>query len=103
MMSRRSIARFLGLGALGFGVLGLAKPRTLARLAATDERTARELGWRDLGNGLLLLASGSRFAIGQRMLYDVSDAIEFGPRKRGVAVGALAFAALGAVALSRTD
>ncbi len=101
-LTQRGLAKLLGAGALAFGVLGLVRPRSLARMAATDEETARELGFRDLGNGALLLASADpRLAIGQRMLFDVSDALLFGRRKPGVAVGALAFAALGAYALTR--
>ena len=100
--TQRGLARFLGPGALAFGVLGLARPGFLARLAATDEETARELGFRDLGNGALLVASADpRLAIGQRVLFDVSDALVFGRRKPGVAVSALAFAALGAYALTQ--
>ncbi|MGH3092932.1 MAG: hypothetical protein ACRDOG_11495, partial [Gaiellaceae bacterium] len=75
-LTQRGLAKLLGAGALAFGVLGLVRPRSLARMAATDEETARELGFRDLGNGALLLASADpRLAIGQRMLFDVSDAL----------------------------
>jgi hypothetical protein len=101
-LTQRRLANVLGAGALAFGVLGLARPQALARMAATDEETARELGFRDLGNGGLLLASSDpRLAIVQRMLFDASDALLFGRRKPSVAVAALAFAALGAFALTR--
>jgi hypothetical protein len=71
----------------------------MGRIGGVPRLTQRR---RDLGNGALLLASaGPRLAIGQRMLFDVSDALLFGRRKPGVAVGALAFAALGAYALTR--
>jgi hypothetical protein len=99
---KQGLARFLGAGALAFGVLGLRRPGFLARLAATEEETARELGFRDLGNGALLLARADpRLAIGHRVLFDVFGAFLFGRRKPGVAVGALAFAALGAYALTQ--
>ncbi len=88
----------LAAGAFGFGVLGLVSPARLARMVGSDEATARELGVRDLGNGLVILAAPTA-GIAQRMLYDVGDAIVFGRRKPGVAVGALAFAALGAYTL----
>jgi len=39
----------------------------------------------------------------QRMLFDVSDAAQFGRRKPKVAAGALAFAALGAVGVALED
>jgi hypothetical protein len=101
-LTQRVLAKLLGAGALAFGVLGLVRPRSLAPMGATDEETARGLGLRDLCNGALLLASGEpRLAIGQRMLFDVSDALRFGRRKPCVAAGALGFAALGASALTR--
>jgi hypothetical protein len=103
-MSRDTIVKILGGGALAFGVLGLVRPAKLAELMAADEETAREVGFRDVGNGLLLLASPDpRPAIAQRALYDVADALMFGPRKPGVAVGALGFAALGLYALFAAD
>lgn len=103
-MARNTIVKILGGGSLAFGFLGLVRPAVLARLAATDEETARELGVRDVGNGLLLLASPDpRPAIAQRAFFDVSDAVMFGRRKPGVAVGALAFAALGAYGLLAAD
>ena len=67
----------------------------------STEETAREIGFRDLGNGVAILATGgSTWSIAQRMLYDVSDAIMFGGRKPKVAVGAIAFAGLGVAALA---
>lgn len=92
----------LGGGALLFGAIGVTAPRTLARWVGSDDPgVGRELGFRDLGNALVFAAGANRAAIMQRMLYDVSDAIRFGRRKPRVAVGALAFAGLGAVALAR--
>jgi hypothetical protein len=82
-------------GALGFRVLGLLRRRSLARMIASTEDTARELGFRDLGNGLVFLAGGDRrTAIVQRMLSDASNALLFGRRKTAVAA-----AALGGIAL----
>jgi hypothetical protein len=73
--------------------------RVMGRIGGVPRLTQRR---RDLGNGALLLASaGPRLAIGQRMLFDVSDALRFGRRKPCVAAGALGFAALGASALTR--
>lgn len=100
--SRRSLSRVLGGGALVFGALGVVRPASLARMLDSTEETAREVGFRDLGNALVILASTDpRAGIAQRMLYDVSDALMFGRRKRSAGVAALAFAALGAVALAR--
>ena len=83
----------------GFSV---SRVQASSRLAATEEETARELGFRDLGNGALLLAgTDRRLAIGHRVLFDVSDAFLLGRRKPTVALGARAFAALGAYALTR--
>jgi hypothetical protein len=80
----------------------VSRVQASSRLGATEEETARELGFRDLGNGALLLAGADpRLAIGHRVLFDVSDAFLFGRRKPAVALGALAFAALGAYALTR--
>lgn len=89
----------LAAGALGFGALGVAAPARLARLVGSDEETARELGFRDLGNGLVILAAPSA-GLAQRAFYDVSDAVMFGRRKPKVGIGALAFAALGVYTLA---
>jgi hypothetical protein len=89
----------LGAGALGFGVLGLVAPARLARMVGSDEETARELGLRDLGNGLVILAA-PQVGLAQRALFDVGDAVMFGRRKPKVGVGALAFAALGVYTLA---
>lgn len=102
VLTQRSLSRLLGVGTLAFGVLGLARPALLGRMVDSDVETAREIGFRDLGNGALLLASPDpRPAIAQRVLFDVSDALMFGRRKPGVAAAALGFAALGAFALTR--
>jgi hypothetical protein len=103
-MSRDTVVKILGGGALAFGVLGLVRPARLAALMEADEEAAREVGVRDVGNGILLLASPDpRPAIAQRALYDVADAVMFGRRKPGVAAGALAFAALGLYGLFAAD
>src|SRR4051812_36185602 len=86
-------------GALGFGVLGLVAPARLARMLGCDEETARELGVRALGNGLVILAAPTA-GLAQRALFDVGDAVVFGRRRPKVAVGALAFAALGVYTLA---
>lgn len=96
------IVRVLGAGALGFGLLGLASPRRLARMMATDEDTARTIGFRDVGSALALLASSDkRIAVVQRMLLDLGDASLLARRKPVAAAAALAFAGLGALALAR--
>lgn len=92
----------LAAGALGFGVLGLVAPRRVAKLVASDEETARELGVRDLANGLVILAA-PQAGLAQRIFYDLSDAALFGRRKPKVGIGAVAFAALGAYTLVRTS
>jgi hypothetical protein len=103
-MKRDTVTKILGAGALAFGVLGLVRPAKLADMMAADEETAREVGFRDVGNGLLLLVSPDpRPAIAQRALYDVADAVMFGPRKTTVLVGALGFAALSLYGLFGTD
>ena len=99
-MSRDWPTLVLGGGALGFGVFGVVAPDRLARMVGSDDPDlGRELGFRDLGNALVFAAGSNRAALLQRMLFDVSDAIQFGRRKPKVGAGALAFAALGAVAL----
>jgi hypothetical protein len=93
----------LGGGALVFGAIGVLAPGTLARwVGATEESVGRDLGFRDLGNALVFAAGANRAAIMQRMLYDMSDALRFGRKKPALGAGALAFAALGAVALRQT-
>lgn len=98
----RAIRRVLADGALVFGLLGLVRPRTLARMVAADEDVARLLGVRDLGNAVAfrLAGDGALLPLAQRIAYDLGDAALFGPRKPRVAAGALAFAALGALALA---
>jgi hypothetical protein len=87
-------AAVLGSGALAFGLFGLVAPRRLATMMATDEDTARAVGFRDTGNAIAFALAPTSAAALQRLLYDVGDAAAFGPRKRSVAVGALSFAAL---------
>ena len=48
---------------------------------------------------LVFAAGSNRAAVLRRMLSDVSDAIQFGRREPTLGAGALAFAALGTVAL----
>ena len=86
-------------GALGFGVIGIAAPSRLAKMLGSDDDTARAIGFRDVGNGLVILAA-PQAGIAQRAFFDVGDAIVFGRRKPLVAVGALAFAALGIATLA---
>jgi hypothetical protein len=91
----------LGGGAAAFGVLGVVAPGRLSRLTGGSDDASRALGFRDLGNAMLFAAGPPRVAIAQRMLYDVGDAVVYGRRAK-VAAGALAFAALGAVAFARS-
>jgi len=103
-MARRLIRTVLGGGALAFGIYGVVAPRSLARmLGSDDEKLAREIGLRDIGNALVFASGSNRTAMLQRMLFDVSDAAQFGRRKPKVAAGALAFAALGAVGVALED
>lgn len=90
----RAAAAVLGGGALAFGVFGLVAPERLAKMMATDADAARAVGFRDLGNALAFALAPTSVAAAQRMVYDVGDAVSFGPRKPAVAAGALAFAAL---------
>ena len=102
--SQRALTRILGTGALVFGVLGVAHPATLARMMDADESHARSIGFRDLGNALVLFVSPDpRPAIVQRMLYDLGDAVHLAGRKPAAAAAAVAFAGLGAVALASSD
>ncbi len=96
---QKTLVRVLASGAFGFGALGVSRPSRLAAMMGSDEETAREVGFRDIGSALVLLGSERpRAAIAQRMLYDLSDAYLFGRGRPKVAAAALAFAALGAVA-----
>lgn len=89
-----------GIGSLGFGALGVAKPDVSRRLVGSTRDEARELGFRDLGCALVIYSSDDpRPGIAARMLFDVGDAVVYGRRKPAVAVIALAAVALGAVAL----
>lgn len=90
----RVAAAILGGGALAFGIFGLVAPARLAKMMATDVDAARAVGFRDLGNALTFAIAPTRVAAAQRMVYDLGDAISFGPRKPGVAAGALTFALL---------
>jgi hypothetical protein len=65
-------------------------------MMATDEDTARAVGFRDTGNALAFVLAPTRAAALQRGLYDVGDALAFGPRKPTIMAGALSFAALSA-------
>lgn len=97
--SQETVVRVLGAGALGFGLLGAVRPASLAKMMGAEEVTAREIGFRDLGSAIALLATARpRPAIAQRILYDLSDAALFGRGRPKVAAGALAFAALGVLA-----
>ena len=92
----------LGGGAAAFGVLGVVAPGRLSRMTGGSDDASRAIGFRDLGNAALFLAAPPRVAIGQRMLYDVGDAVVYGRRRPKVAAAALGFAALGAVAFARS-
>lgn len=74
-----------------------ARPR--ARSARLRHLRPRCAGRRDPGNALVFASGANRAALLQRMLYDMSDAMQFGRRKRKVGAGALAAAALGAAGL----
>jgi hypothetical protein len=99
---QRTAIAVLAAGAIGFGVLGIARPARLARLVGTDEASARALGMRDLTNGvLLLLARDKRPVLAARALADLDDAWKFGPNDPRVLAGTLGFAALAFVAYAR--
>ena len=98
--SGSSLRRVMGAGTLGFGILGVASPRTLGRMLAVDDETARAIGFRDIGSGFALLRGG-RAALVQRIVFDLSDArLLAGRRKPAAAALALGFAALCAYALA---
>jgi hypothetical protein len=62
---------------------------------------ARQLGIRDLGSAITLLASPDpRGAFATRVVYDLSDAVVFGRRRPKVAAMAFGFAAIGVAALT---
>lgn len=88
-------------GSLFFGAWGLARPQTLARTMGASEDAAREIGFRDTGAGLLILAVPGPAPYLVRALFDVGDAVTIRREKPRVAVGALAFAALALVAALR--
>jgi hypothetical protein len=103
MTLERASVGFLAAGAIGFGLLGVARPQRLAHLMGTDEESARALGFRDLTNGvLLLLARDKRPLLAARALANLDDAWKYGRSDRRVLVGALGFAALAAVTYART-
>jgi hypothetical protein len=95
-LDARITAAVLGSGALAFGLLGLVAPRKLAEMMATDEDTARAVGFRDTGNALAFLLAPTSAAALQRGLYDIGDALAFGRRKPTIMAGALSFAVLSA-------
>lgn len=100
-VSQKSLTRVLGLGTLAFGVLGVARPASLARMMDAEEEHARAIGYRDLGSGFALLwGRDPRSAILQRIVYDVSDALYLASRKPVAAAAALGFAGLCTLALS---
>jgi hypothetical protein len=100
-VSQKALVRVLGTGALAFGVLGLVSPERLARMMDADEEHARSIGFREVGNAIVLFWSDDpRPAIVQRMLYDVGDAFYLAGRKPAAAAAAFAFAGLGALALA---
>jgi hypothetical protein len=95
-LDARITGAVLGSGALAFGLLGLVAPRKLAEMMATDEDTARAVGFRDTGNALAFLLAPTSAAALQRGLYDIGDALAFGRRKPTIMAGALSFAVLSA-------
>jgi hypothetical protein len=99
--SRNIGTSLVGVGALAFGVWGLAKPDTYAARMGVDRKVARGLGARDLVSGLLIVTgrrSSAPFVL--RALFDFGDAAWMAQRKPKVAIGAAAFGVL-ALALSR--
>jgi len=95
----RTSTQLLGIGSLAFGAWGLVHPRSFASMANDDPAMARWLGARDLAIGAALLNAGGSKALALRMVSDAADAIRLRTRSPKVALGAVGFAALAAIAL----
>lgn len=106
MRTQNATVGVLAAGSVALGLLGLARPQRLAALMGTDESAARNLGMRDLANGItlasaLLAGRDPRPGLAARAMFDLSDAVKYGRNDRRVLVGALAFAALAGLAYVR--
>lgn len=87
-------------GSLLFAAWGLSAPRSLGRAMGVSEETARFVGVRELGAGLLLATGRGRAQYLPRVIFDASDALTMRQRRPGAALGAAAFAALAVAALA---
>lgn len=97
--SQRTWALVLAGGCAAWVALAFGRTGAMAELVGTSESEIRALGVRDIGSGLLLVASRDpRAAIGARVAFDVADAVRYGrgrPKVIAMTVGFAAFGALG--------
>ena len=87
-------------GSLFFAAWGMAAPRSLGRAMGVSEETARFIGFRELGAGLVLAGGHHRARYLPRVVFDASDAWAMRRDHPNAAVGALGFAALAVVAMA---
>ena len=97
--SRQLLKGLLAGGSLFFAAWGIAAPSSLGRAMGVSDETARFVGVRELGAGLVLAAGTGPAAYLPRILFDASDAVAMREQRPGAALGAVAFAALGLAAL----
>ena len=80
--------------------LALGRSERMADLIGSTPSEVRALGIRDLGSGLLLVASpDARLPIALRVALDVSDAARYGRGRPAVLAMTLGFAGLGVAGL----
>jgi hypothetical protein len=97
---RRSAARLLGLGTVGWLYLAFGRTERIAQRLEVPEAEVRALGARDtVSAAALLLSRKPGAAIWARILFDLSDTWRFGRQRPEVAVWTAGFAALGLLAL----
>jgi hypothetical protein len=86
-------------GSLFFAAWGIAAPRSLARAMGVSEETARFIGFRELGAGVVLAGGRGPAPYLPRIVFDVSDAWAMRKDHPNAALGAVGFAALAVAAL----
>lgn len=98
--SQRSWALVLAGGCGLWAALALGRSERMAAMIGSTPSEVRALGIRDLGSGLLLVASPDpRPTIALRVAFDVSDAARYGRGRPAVLAMTLGFAALGVAGL----
>jgi hypothetical protein len=99
-VTQRSWALALAGGCALWAGLALGRSERMAILIGSTPSEVRALGIRDLGSGLLLVASpDARLPIALRVAFDVSDAARYGRGRPAVLAMTLGFAGLGVAGL----